>query len=76
VALGVGCWRAVALRLALSIAVGNWVVGDQSWSTCWCHPIRDLMGFWFWWGSYLSGKILWGGRVFQLLPGGKMRAAK
>jgi ceramide glucosyltransferase len=78
VALGVGllAW-AVASRLALSIAVGNWVVGDPSWfGLLVLYPIRDLMGFGFWAASYLSSKILWRGRVFQLLPGGKMRAAK
>jgi ceramide glucosyltransferase len=76
--LGVGLlvW-AVASRLALSVAVGNWVVGDRSWlGLLVLYPIRDLMGFGFWAASYLSSKILWRGRVFQLLPGGKMRAAK
>jgi hypothetical protein len=34
------------------------------------------MGFLFWAGSYSSSKVLWRGRVLQLLPGGKMRAAK
>jgi ceramide glucosyltransferase len=78
VALGVGllAW-AIASRLALSIAVGNWVVGDRSWfGLLVLYPIRDLMGFSFWAASYLSSKILGRGRVFQLLPGGKMRAAK
>jgi len=78
VALGAGllAW-AVASRLALSIVVGNWVVGDRSWfGLLVLYPIRDLMGFGFWAASYLSSKILWRGRVFQLLPGGKMREAK
>jgi ceramide glucosyltransferase len=76
--LGVGllAWG-VASRLVLSVAVGNWVVGDRSWlGLLVLYPIRDLMGFGFWAASYLSSKILWRGRVFQLLPGGKMRAAK
>jgi ceramide glucosyltransferase len=78
VALGVGllAW-AVVSRLALSVVVGNWVVSDRSWfGLLVLYPIRDLMGFGFWAASYLSNKILWRGRVFQLLPGGKMRAAK
>lgn len=67
---------AVASRLALSVAVGNWVVRDKSWfSLLVLYPIRDLMGFFFWAASYTSSRILWRGRVFQLLPGGKMRAA-
>jgi ceramide glucosyltransferase len=67
----------VATRLALSLAVGRAVVGDRSWfGLLVLYPIRDLMGFCFWVASYWSSHILWRGRVFQLLPGGKMRAAK
>jgi ceramide glucosyltransferase len=85
VAAAMGHWGAglvllawsVATRLALSIAVGNWVVRDRNWfGLLVLYPIRDLMGFCFWAASYLSSRILWRGRVFQLLPGGKMRAAK
>ena len=68
---------AVATRLALSLAVGSVVVGDRSWfGLLVLYPIRDLMGFCFWAASYSSSRILWRGRVFELLPGGKMRAAK
>jgi hypothetical protein len=52
-------------RLALSIAVGRLVVCDPSW-----------LGFGLWGASYLGSRILWRGRIFQLLPGGKMRAAE
>jgi ceramide glucosyltransferase len=85
VATAMGHWGAglallawsVATRLVLSITVGNWVVRDRSWfGLLVLYPIRDLMGFCFWAASYLSSRILWRGRVFQLLPGGKMRAAK
>jgi ceramide glucosyltransferase len=66
----------VATRLALSIAVGRMAVDDTSWvGLLVLYPIRDLMGFAFWAASYLGSRILWRGRVFQLLPGGKMRAA-
>jgi len=40
------------------------------------YPIRDLMGFGFWAASYFSSQILWRGRLYNLLPGGKMEAAK
>lgn len=64
----------VATRLALSIAVGRLVVRDRSWFALLAlYPIRDLMGFGFWAASYLGSRILWRGRVFQLLPGGKMK---
>jgi ceramide glucosyltransferase len=66
----------VATRLALSIAVGHSVVRDKSWfGLLALYPVRDLMGFGFWAASYLGSRILWRGRVFKLLPGGKMRAA-
>ena len=67
----------VATRLALSIAVGKLVVRDTSWfGLLALYPVRDLMGFGFWAASYLGSRILWRGCVFQLLPGGKMRAAE
>ena len=76
-----GAWRcwlwAMVSRWALSIAVGRLVVRDPSWfNLLVLYPVRDLMGFCFWAASYMASKILWRGRVFQLLPGGKMRAAE
>jgi ceramide glucosyltransferase len=82
-ALGHGWWGlilfgwSVATRLALSIGVGRLVVCDTSWFNLMIlYPVRDLMGFGFWAASYMGSRILWRGRVFKLLPGGKMRAAK
>jgi ceramide glucosyltransferase len=67
----------IVTRLALSIAVGRLVVRDTSWfGLLVLYPIRDLMGIGFWAASYLGRRILWRGRVYELLPGGKMRAAK
>jgi ceramide glucosyltransferase len=67
----------VATRLALALAVGRAVVGDRSWfGLLVLYPLRDLMGFCFWAASYWGNRILWRGRVFELLPGGKMRAAE
>ena len=74
--LGLFGWS-VATRLALAIGVGRGVVGDKSWfGLLVLYPLRDLMGFGFWVASYWGSKILWRGRVFELLSGGKMRAAK
>ena len=68
---------ALATRLALSICVGRVVVRDTSWfGLLVLYPIRDLMGFCFWAASYAGRRILWRGRVFELLPGGKMKAAE
>jgi ceramide glucosyltransferase len=83
VGLGAPMWGlallafAVATRLALSIAVGRLVVRDPSWfGLLVLYPIRDLMGFGFWAASYAGRRILWRGRVLELLPGGKMRDAQ
>jgi ceramide glucosyltransferase len=73
--LGLFCWS-VATRIALAIAVGGLVVEDKSWfGLLVLYPLRDLIGFGFWAASYLSSHVLWRGRVYELLPGGKMRAA-
>lgn len=75
-----GAWLlawAVATRLALAIGAGAMVVRDPSLlNLLLLYPIRDLMGFGFWAASYLSRRILWRGHVYELLPGGKMRAAE
>ncbi len=74
IAMGLLAW-AIASRLLLSIAVGNWVVRDGSWfNLLMLYPARDFMGFLFWAASYTSSRIHWRGRKFQLLAGGKMRA--
>jgi ceramide glucosyltransferase len=74
--VGLLAWS-VATRLALAIAVGRGVVGDSSWfGLLVLYSLRDLMGFGFWLASYWGNRILWRGRVFELLPGGKMRAAE
>lgn len=67
----------VATRLALAVGVGRLVVMDRSWfGLMVLYPIRDLMGFGFWAASYLSRRILWRGQVYELLAGGRMRAAE
>jgi ceramide glucosyltransferase len=75
IAIGLLAW-AVVSRWLLSVGVGNWVVSDSNWfALLVLYPIRDFMGFLFWAASYTSSKIHWRGRKFQLLPGGKMKAA-
>ena len=72
---GLFAW-AVATRLALSVAVGRRVVRDPSWfGLLVLYPIRDLMGFFFWLASYAGRTILWRGRVYELQPRGRMKAA-
>jgi ceramide glucosyltransferase len=62
-------------RLVLAVVVGRVVARDQSWfGLLVLYPIRDLMGIGIWAASYWGRQILWRGKVFELLPGGKMRA--
>jgi len=82
-ALGFGWWGfalfgwSIATRLALSIAVGRFVVRDEDWfNLLVLYPLRDLMGFGFWAASYYGSRILWRGKYFQLLSGGRMKAAE
>jgi ceramide glucosyltransferase len=76
--LGLGLLAfSVLNRLALSVAVGRMVVGDRDWlNLLVLYPVRDLMGAGFWAASYLGRTVLWRGGVFELLPGGRMRAAE
>ena len=68
---------AIFTRLAISIAVGGMVVEDRSWfGLLVLYPVRDLMGIGFWAASYLGRRVLWRGRIFELLPGGRMKAVK
>jgi ceramide glucosyltransferase len=67
----------LATRLVLAFVVGRKVVRDPSWfGLIVLYPIRDLMGFFFWLASYAGRTILWRGQVYELLPGGRMRAAR
>lgn len=72
--LGLFGWS-VLTRLLLSIAAGWGVAGERNLlGLLVLYPVRDLMGFFFWLASYRSNEILWRGRVFRLLQGGKMNA--
>lgn len=63
----------VLTRWAIALAAGWAVVGERNLFTLLVlYPVRDLMGIGFWAASYASSKVLWRGKVFQLLPGGKM----
>ncbi len=82
-ALGAPWWGlalfgwSVVTRWAIAIAAGRLAVQDKSWfGLLALYPVRDLMGFGFWAASYTSRRILWRGRVYELLAGGKMRLVR
>jgi ceramide glucosyltransferase len=67
----------IVTRWAIAWAAGWKVVRDPSWFGLYVlYPLRDLMGFGFWAASYLSNRILWRGKVYELMAEGKMRAVK
>jgi ceramide glucosyltransferase len=60
-------------RVVMSITAGYGVVGDQrALRDCWLYPVRDLMGFFFWFGSYFGDTIDWRGEKYRLVKNGKM----
>jgi ceramide glucosyltransferase len=60
-------------RVIMSIAAGFGVVGDRrALRDCWLYPLRDLMGFFFWCGSYFGDTIDWRGERYRLVRNGKM----
>ena len=70
---GLFAWGIVT-RWVVAWAAGGWVVRDPNWVNLYLlYPVRDLMGFGFWTASYFSNKILWRGRLFRLLAGGRMK---
>jgi ceramide glucosyltransferase len=64
---------AILNRLLMAVAAGWGAVHDRrSLRNCWLYPIRDLMGFFFWVGSFFGRRIVWRGDRYRLEYGGKM----
>lgn len=66
---------AAALRAAVAIKVGVGVVHDGAiWRHLWLVPVRDLVAFAVWFGSFAAHTVHWRGEVF-ILQDGKIRPA-
>jgi ceramide glucosyltransferase len=65
-------------RVVLSAAVGYGVVGDlEALRLCWLYPLRDLLGFVVWVGSYCGGSSFrWRGELYRFTPGGRIISVK
>lgn len=64
---------AVLNRLLMAVTAGWGAVHDRrSLRDCWLYPVRDLMGFFFWVGSFFGRRIVWRGDLYRLEYGGKM----
>jgi ceramide glucosyltransferase len=63
----------LALRLCLAFAVGAGVTGSKKWLK-WLPllPVKDLLSFFIWVSSFTGRKVLWRGRYYRLLKGGRI----
>ena len=67
----------VLTRMGLAAVVAGYVVRDPALlRTVLLYPLRDLMGFFYWVASYMSGKILWRGQLYRLGPHGLMHSTQ
>ena len=74
--LGIGLFAAAYLnRIIMAIVAGWGVVRDRAaLRFAWLYPVRDLLGFCFWIGSYFgSCHLRYRGEPYELLPQGKLR---
>ena len=74
VALGIGLLAAAFVnRVVLSIAVGWVVIGDRrALYLSWLYPVRDLLGFFTWAGSFASHNFFWRGETYRFGKGGRI----
>ncbi len=74
--LGLVGWS-IASRWVIAWAAGWLVVRDRSlFALVVLYPLRDLMGLAFWAASYFSSRIVWRGKEYDLLEGGRMRPVR
>jgi ceramide glucosyltransferase len=61
-------------RVVQSVAIGYGVIGDRrALRFCWLYPLRDLLGFIVWVGSYCGGSSFrWRGELYRFTPGGRI----
>lgn len=75
VTLGLALFAAAWLnRVLLAVLVGWGVLRDRRclWF-CWLYPLRDLLGFCTWFGSFTGNKFLWRGEPYQFGEEGRIR---
>ena len=72
--LGLGLFAAAcANRIVQALAVGWGVTRDRySALFCWLYPVRDVLGFILWCGSFSGSEIYWRGERYRLVSGGRM----
>ncbi len=64
-------------RMALAFLLSRSIVQERTvLRSMLLFPVRDLMGFLFWVGSYSGGTILWRGQLYRLGQDGLMQSAQ
>lgn len=64
---------AVVNRMVQCLVVGWGVIGDRrALRYCWLYPLRDLLGFSTWIGSYLSRSFFWRGEIYRFGETGRI----
>ena len=60
-------------RMLLALVVGWGIIRDPRciW-LCWLYPLRDLLGFCTWAGSFTGNKFLWRGEPYQFGEEGRI----
>ncbi|MEJ2010476.1 MAG: glycosyltransferase, partial [Acidobacteriota bacterium] len=73
-ALGLGLLGAAfANRVVQSLVVGWGITRDRNSALyCWLYPVRDLLGFVLWCGSFFGSEIVWRHERYRLVAGGRM----
>ncbi len=60
-------------RTLQSALIGGMVIGDRrALALCWLYPLRDLIGFFTWVGSYASSTFEWRGEIYRFTRGGRI----
>jgi ceramide glucosyltransferase len=72
--LGVSLLAATFLnRVLQSVLIGGVVLQDpQAVKYCWLYPLRDLLGFITWAGSFTSRQFHWRGELYRFGRGGRI----
>ena len=64
---------AIANRITQCLVVGGRVLQDEmAVRFCWLYPLRDLMGFMTWAGSFTSREFRWRGENYRFGRGGRI----
>ncbi len=67
----------VALRFCLACAMYTRAIGSRGWlKWLFLVPVKDILSFGIWLSSFAGKKVLWRGRYYLLLKGGKIEEVR